>query len=224
MKKIILMIMFFAVLSAISANAQVEKYYILKECSNVYNHNMQAFNGWTEWENCKVSDEYFGRSESHEIYFSQNAFRIDDGYWVQNTAGYYGETTIFTTSFIADEPNADYPFRKKVSVEYKNTFSHQDNSSDRIRSSQGTGYVYSKTPLNAIMNDNNVTTATVYFYFELGNGSKEYHGYQISYTHSVDDLAQEAKNAEDARRRQQQQTNQLIQNSGKLLQMLIKKK
>lgn len=223
-------------LCVFTSNAQVKEYYIIEECNNSYNKDMQSYNGWTEWKALnKETDNLF---YTDMLKFSQSVFqviRIRD-YYSSHTSYVSNSSAVFTSTFIADEPTAEYPFRKKISIKCNSSSSYtgattgkpEDNKSSEIL---GTGYVYSKAPYNEIMSGK--FTGVVYFYAEMNDGTKFYWGYKIN-PHSAKELeeletkkqeaADEAAEAEaDRKAEKAARQKRNIENGAKILNSLIKK-
>ena len=216
----------FCVLS-MSINGQIVKYKANKVNTNLYDNDMQTYKGWNGWNNDETDCE---------LAFSQNAFKIGSVFANMNFdpnhyVNYFSKVeTIYT--FMADEPIANFPFRKKISIKYTNRVltkkSRIDEDIEKITTSTGKGYIYSNETFDKILSGNSI--ADIYIFYEMEDGSKGYKAYNIKSINAIaNDAAAEQRQIEqeeaaaERERLKREKRSETINSLGSSIIKLLKK-
>lgn len=233
MKKYIFLTTCFFILSTLKqVTAQVIVYNYIKTTSNYFDKDMQAYTGWKGWE-----DVYVGRRAytANTLSVSQNAIKISHVFSL-DIEGYDDPLATRDNdlyNFIADEPTAEFPFRKKVSIKSNNQNSNPEKPQLNYNKEViGVGYIYSKTAFDKIMTGNAVTE--IYVYYEMDNKEKGFIGYYINrYTKAELDKMKDDKAAAEqdridelaeAKAEKKRKETEAYKNLGKVIGTLLQKK
>ncbi|WP_343532727.1 hypothetical protein [Pedobacter sp.] len=227
MKKVIL---FFAFgLFWFSANAQILTYFINKQCKNTWDNTMNAWSGWSKWEETKT-----GRS-SYSIKVSANAVQYNYSYfsWNEKQDKYYTSEETTTYTFLTDITGTAYPLNKNVRITRVLSYSDKDDH-DKINTYNytGVGSVYSKLTLAQLLSGN--ASGELYLYRDLGTAGKEYYGTLIN-AKTATVLQQEKEEKEqaeqdrldeiaEAKAEKKKKEQETYKNLGKAIGILLKKK
>jgi len=223
--------LFFAFgLLSFNANAQIVTYYINKECKNTWDNGMNAWSGWSKWEENENDGNF-----TLTLRISANAVQYNYSYsfFSKKQDKVYVSTETTTYTFLGDIASTNYPLNKNVRITKVISRSDKDDY-DKINTYNytGTGSVYSKLPLSQLLTGNAI--GDIYLYGDFGNNGKGYYGAAIN-SKTIGVLKQEKEEREQAaqdrldeiaeakaeKKRKEQET---YKNLGKAIGILLKKK
>lgn len=172
MKKLVFMVLLFSVFST---KAQVVTYKISKFCVKDYDKDLEVFNDWSEWQNTGKIDRI---SKEYVLSVSPYALKVQYTYsreplYIAGDVYTTYETTVY--KIIADEPNKDFSFNKRMSFNANKVIMRSNDFKEENR--LGKGKVYAKTTMEQLLGGS--FKGDIYFYIEEEKGHKGYIGYRI---------------------------------------------
>lgn len=200
----------------IGVNAQIENYYVNKVCYNRWNEDMNAWTGWTQWEETKnyTSEQYVF---SFDMVVSASVMKIKR--FSGNFGSGLGTSETYTITLNQTSPVDGYTmYFNNSTVKNHYTYDAWGNKSSDLH---GNAKVYSKQLNLASLLEGNAS-GNLTCYIDCPDG-KFYMSLEISKT-SLEELKQEQDEILELKREKQKQRNDDIKKIGESLKILLNKK